>query len=116
MRFDESEGEEQRAGHEIIIFQSLTNVHTAHAHEWVSEQSSGRGNNLFERWMESVYGNDFNDVPWKKKSIFLNKQTKQRLYQLMKTVESVTVALMFFKPLGAATGDVTTSFLIARIR
>lgn len=29
MRFDESEGEEQRAGHEIIIFQSLTNVHTA---------------------------------------------------------------------------------------
>lgn len=30
------------------------------------EQLTGRGNILFERWMDSVYVNSLNDVPWKK--------------------------------------------------
>lgn len=51
------------------------------------EQLIGRVNVAFECWMDSVYGNIFNDVPWKK--LFSLK----RLYHLMKTVGSVALTL-----------------------
>ncbi len=71
---------------------SLKNVHSTHSERVAREQVTGRGNILFECWMESVYGNYFNDVPWKK---LFSLKKNQRLYQLKKTVKSVTVALIF---------------------
>lgn len=45
---------------------SLKNVHSTHWELVAFEQVTGRGNILFECWVDSVYGSSFNDVPWKK--------------------------------------------------
>lgn len=46
------------------------------------EKLTGLGNILFECWMDSVYGNSFNDVPWKK-LFSLKKQNKKKQAEIV---------------------------------